>query len=106
MIFNIHIFAIGITFIFYIILKEFKKDTLELNKNNKKKQSNLIYVLFAPFAVYLTYYIFLNKNEKTSEPVNITKQLETEILPSETINKISYKNPSIYPMESTLSDIS
>lgn len=100
---NIHIFAGIVTFIFYFILRIFKNDICQTltNENKNKKQSNLIYVLFAPGIVYVTYYLFSNKKELQN---NINLQESVNILPKSPVPSFSPK--SIYPVESTLSSMS
>ena len=51
--FNIHIFAISATIIFYIILKNYSENV----KKQDEKTSRLIYVIYIPMVIYLTKYI-------------------------------------------------
>lgn len=104
---NIHIFVFIATVIFYFLLKSFKKDAYISSKN--KKNSNLIYLLFAPVIVYLTYYLFvIYKNPQVHSQVNyITPitQLQQQV---PVISRLtpSSPTPSIFPIESTFSDLS
>lgn len=103
---NIHIFAVLSTIIFYFLLKSFKYSNLQ-NQKNIQKQSNLIYILFAPVVIYSTYYLFIYKKEN---PQSQFTNLQKETIPMQNIlnEKLSQSNdlPSIYPIESTLSNMS
>jgi hypothetical protein len=110
MIINIHFFTIFVTIIFYFWLKSFKYNNLSLNnldKKSKNKQSNLIYLLFAPISIYLTYYIFINKKSNVSLNQVPLNQIQEPIVYNSNI--LSSKNSSssqmsmIFPNESTLS---
>jgi len=104
---NIHLLAGIITVIFYFVLKSFKYNNLS-NKTNNKTQSNLIYILFAPITVYLTYF-FINTSsiQEIKENLDIESNLNIDnIVFQQQINDISSKMSSIYPAETTLSTLS
>ena len=58
---NFHVFVFISTIVFYIMMKMYKISIIK-NQKKKKKNSNLIYILFAPALLYLTHFIFLNPN--------------------------------------------
>lgn len=58
---NFHVFVFIATVIFYIIMKMYKK-SIEKNRKRNKNSSNLIYILFVPFLLYLTHFMFNFKN--------------------------------------------
>jgi hypothetical protein len=112
MFFNIHILAILSTIVFYFLLKSFKKQSLKndiQNKNMNKKESNLIYILFAPTIVYITYYTLIKKDKnQVQSPSQFLSQIKNQSPngPVPQIPKIKMQSsdlPSIYPVESTLS---
>ena len=65
---NFHIFVAIITFVFYVFLRIYKSSVQ--NKKNKTS-SNLLYVLFLPVILYLTHFLFYNKNINIEEKVNV-----------------------------------
>jgi predicted neutral ceramidase superfamily lipid hydrolase len=105
---NVHTLAILSTIVLYFLLRSFKNDNVQ-NKSTNKKQSNLIYILFAPAVVYITYYVLLNKDKTQSPGSQIKIQApngpvqQIPQTPQIQIKTPSSDLPSIYPVESTLS---
>jgi len=52
---NFHIFVLICTILFYFILYFFKKSTSD---DKKKSGSHLLYVLYVPFILYISNYLF------------------------------------------------
>jgi uncharacterized membrane protein len=74
---NFHIFVAIITFVFYIFLRIYKSSVQ--NKKNKTS-SNLLYVLFLPVILYLTHFLFYNKNINIEEKVNVKSNISEDLL--------------------------
>lgn len=103
MYFNIHVFTAITTVVFYFLLKSFKK----CNQKQSKKQSNLIYLLFAPLIVYLTFFLYNKSNNFSNYIVNDNTNVSILSRPNlQTPNLPISSNSSIYPIQSTLSDMS
>jgi hypothetical protein len=64
------------------MLRYYKHTILSSKKN--QKQSNLIYVLFVPSALYIFYYMFLYKTETTTTiaPKSIVLDVSEDLLSS------------------------
>lgn len=106
MYFNIHVLAIVTTIIFYFLLKSFKTNN---QKNNDSKQSNLIYLLFAPTIVYLTVFLkekYIQNNINNSFSFTQQEQTIPNIIQIPISRQITSPVSSIYPIQSTLSDMS
>ena len=78
---NIHLLTIIFTFGFYVLLKSFKQSVLEQELEQNKKRSNLVYLLYIPLTLYVSYYVLTTKDIQT---------------PS-SIVKTDYSLPSVYP---------
>lgn len=78
---NFHVFVFIATIVFYIIMKMYKK-TIEKQTNKTKKSSNLMYILFVPFLLYLTHFMFLTPHkDQLYHQKNYSDDLLTEPYP-------------------------
>ena len=78
---NFHVFVLIITIVFYIILR-FYKHTVENEKKNGKPKSNFIYILFVPFILYLTRFMYVSspsENVNTNIKGNINTNVKGDI---------------------------
>ena len=59
---NFHLFVVIVTIIFYIVLR-FYKYNVQQEKRFDKSKSNFIYILFVPAILYLTQFMYINKQQ-------------------------------------------
>jgi len=69
---NFHLFVIITTIVYYILLRKYKRSLR--NRTRGKRQSRLVYLIFLPIVLYITYYFFSSKNAKLEylESQNLT----------------------------------
>ena len=73
---NFHIFVLIATIIFYIIFRFYK---YQIQTQNNKKKSFLIYVLLIPCLLYLTKFIFNIQGITTDITTNIQRDIQRNI---------------------------
>lgn len=81
---NFHLFVVIVTIIFYIVLRFYKYNVQQENRFDKSK-SNFIYVLFVPAILYLTQFMYINKQQISQN--SITNDVINS--PSPVINSIA-----------------
>lgn len=75
---NFHVFVLLSTLLYYLLLRSYKNSVIA-DKSKIRKKSNLIYLLFLPILMYIFYYLFLKREQKS---INITEQMSSEDLMS------------------------
>lgn len=66
---NFHIFVLISTIIFYVVLRMYKRNVKEQNVG----KSNLLYVLFLPFIMYLYHFMYRNSTTNNESGLNLQK---------------------------------
>jgi hypothetical protein len=93
---NIHIFIFISTIIFYFLLKSLKNSVIYNYENkNEKNKSNFIYVLYMPIISYILFYFYCKID-------SLVESNNSESI----IDKSSSVLSSMYPIKTTMSDLS
>lgn len=70
---NFHTFVLISTIIFYIVLRMYKRNVKEQNVG----KSNLLYVLFLPFIMYLYHFMYGNSSTNNESGLKIQDNANT-----------------------------
>lgn len=49
---NIHVYVLFVTFVMYLVLRNYKKKLLNDKDTQSKKSSNMLYLMIVPIAIY------------------------------------------------------
>jgi hypothetical protein len=85
---NFHLFVVIVTIIFYIVLR-FYKYNVQQEKRFDKSKSNFIYILFVPAILYLTQFMYINKQQISQDGVTNEFDVTKNVMNSNVMSPVT-----------------
>lgn len=85
---NFHLFVVIVTIIFYIVLR-FYKYNVQQEKRFDKSKSNFIYILFVPAILYLTQFMYINKQQISQNGVTNEFDITKNVMNSNVMSPVT-----------------